>query len=289
MSLLTSHWTLDPFLAVTVLVAAWHEHGVRHLASRSRPARNAGRRRQSLLFYAGLTLLDLAVMSPIDYWSDQFFWVHQVQHLLLMFAAPVLIVAGAPWLPLAHGLPVRQRRRVGRALLLSGWSAPLRQVARTLTRPWVAVVVFNLDMVAWHLPVLFDLAYRNPFVHIWLMHGLFFVTGVAFWLQFTNSYPLRPRLTPIAQIGALFGTNVVMFVIAMTLGLLATTAWYPVYANLHTGLSAVGDQHLGAGILWVCGDFWALPAMHRAMRRFIDDDRGATWESRIDRLLQGAR
>ncbi len=289
MNLLTSHWTFDPFLVVTVVIAVWHERGVRHLAARSRPHRNSDRRRRSLLFYAGLATLDLAVMSPIDHWADVFFWVHQVQHLLLMFAAPVLIVAGAPWLPLTHGLPVRWRRRVGRALLIAPWSAPLRHVARILTLPWVAVVIFNLDMLAWHVPILFDLAYRNSFVHIWLMHGMFFATGVAFWLQFIPSYPLRPRLTPGQQMAALFGTNVVMFVIAMTLGMLATTSWYPVYNHLGGSLSAVGDQHLGAGILWVCGDFWCLPAMQRAMRRFIDDEHPGGLEARVDRLLQGVR
>ena len=47
----------------------------------------------------GLAVLLVAVMSPIDYWSDSYFWVHIVQHLMLMFAAPAPIVAGRPLAP----------------------------------------------------------------------------------------------------------------------------------------------------------------------------------------------
>lgn len=192
-------------------------------------------------------------------------------------------------MPLVHGLPVAWRRRLGRAVLLAGWSSPIRLAGRTLSRPWVAIVLFNLDMLAWHVPSLFDLAYRNRIVHIWLMHGTMFATGVFFWVQFLESYPLKPKLSPLARFAALFGTNVVMFLIAVTLGMIATTSWYPVYDHLRgVGLSALGDQHIGAGILWVCGDFWCLPAIHRTVRAFIDEDEAHSFDSALNRLLRGA-
>ncbi len=288
MRFLTTGWSYDPFLIYTAVIAVWHEIGIRHLAGRSRPIRNAARRRQSLLFYAGLVVLDLTVVSPIDYYSDLYFWVHMVQHLLLEFAAPVLIVVGAPWMPLVHGLPVQARRRLGRAVLLAGWSAPIRTIGRTLSRPWVAVVVFNVTMIIWHVPAAFDLAYRDQDVHIYLMHASLFATGVFFWVQFIGSYPLRPKLSPVAQFSALFATNVVMFVIAVDLGMLATTSTYSVYDHLPgVTLSALGDQHIAAGILWVCGDFWCIPAMYRAIRRLIDEDKAPTLDGVIDRLLRG--
>src|SRR6185437_11573844 len=107
MHYLTGNWSFDPFLIIALVVVAWHEIGLARLARRSRPERTMQRRLRSLWFYAGLAVLLISVESPLDYWSDSYFLVHMVQHLLLMFAAPVLIVAGAPWQPLLDGLPGR--------------------------------------------------------------------------------------------------------------------------------------------------------------------------------------
>src|SRR5215510_13688500 len=90
MSYLTDHWSFDPFLVVVAVLVIWHEIGLARLARRSRPERTRERRRRSLLFYAGLAVLLLTVASPIDYWADGYFFVHMLQHLLLMFAAPTL-------------------------------------------------------------------------------------------------------------------------------------------------------------------------------------------------------
>ncbi|MGA2520920.1 MAG: cytochrome c oxidase assembly protein, partial [Acidimicrobiales bacterium] len=217
MSYLTGHWSFDPFVVVVAVTVAAHEIGLARLRRRSTPARTRLRRRRSLAFYAGLALLLLAVVSPLDYYADDYFFVHMIEHILIAFYAPILIVVGAPWIPLAFALPVGLRRRLGRALLLGRWSGARRAVGRAILNPWTALVAFNASMVLWHLPVLFDLAQNNQAVHIWLMHGSFFVTGVLFWLQIIPSYPLRPRASLVWQGGAIVATNVAMFVLAMAM------------------------------------------------------------------------
>jgi putative membrane protein len=286
MSYVTAHWSLDPFVLVAAVLAVAHEIGLARLARRSRPGRTAERRRRSLLFYAGLGVLLIAVDSPVDYWAGDYFFVHMIQHLLLMFAAPTLIVAGAPWAPLLAALPAGLGRAAARGMLRGAWWRPARALARAALRPWAAVVIFNVVMLAWHVPVLFDLAERNQAVHIWLMHGSFFAAGVLFWLQFIGSPPFRIRMPPASQAVALLGTNVVMWILAMSMGILSSRPWYPVYDHVPgVTLPPFADQQIGAGILWVCGDFWAVPCMIKVFRRLIDEDGDVS--SALDRIVGG--
>ncbi len=284
MSYLTGHWSFDPFLVVVAAVVLAHEVGLARLRARSDPRRTRNRRWRSVIFYAGLLCLLVAVESPIDYWSDDYFFVHMIEHILISFYAPILIVAGAPWVPLLFALPVGVRRRMGRAVLLSRAARPLRTLGRLVRNPWTALIVFNAVMVLWHLPALFDFAENNQLAHIWLMHGSFLAVGVLFWLQIIPSHPMRPRASFVWQGGAIIATNIVMFVLAMSLSIFTTSSWYSVYAHVPgVTLSPIADQQIGAAILWVCGDFWAVPALIVVFRRAMVEDGG--FSNVLERLV----
>ncbi|HUK71390.1 MAG TPA: cytochrome c oxidase assembly protein [Streptosporangiaceae bacterium] len=275
MNYVTSNWSYDPFLIVALVIVAWHEIGLRRLARRSRPERTRQRRLRSLWFYGGLTVLLVSVESPIDYWADDYFFVHMIQHLLLMFAAPTLIVAGAPWQPLLDALPARFRRSATRSALAGGWSRPLCAVREAVGGPWAAIIAFNVVMVAWHIPSLFDLAERNQDVHIWLMHGSFFAVGIWFWIQFIPSPPLHRRMPLLSRLGALVVTNVVMWFLAMSLSIFTQSSWYSGYSHVPgVTLPPFADQQIGAAILWVCGDLWCFPAVAFIILRLAADDGG---------------
>ncbi len=284
MSLVLDHWSYDPFLIVALAILAWHQVGLRRLIRRSRPDRVGQLRRHAIWFYAGIGVLLVAVESPIDYWADDYFFMHMIQHLLLLFAAPSLIVASAPWQPLLLGAPLRWRRRCLRAILHAGWARPLRAAGRALVRPLVAVAAFNIVMIGWQIPALFDLAERNQMIHIWLMHGSMFAVGVLFWLQIIPSPPLRTRITLAGQAGALMSTNILMWILAMTMSLFSQHSWYSVYDHIHGAiLSPFADQQIGAGILWVCGDLWAIPALFFVVRRLVAQEGDV--ESAIQSIL----
>jgi cytochrome c oxidase assembly factor CtaG/cytochrome oxidase Cu insertion factor (SCO1/SenC/PrrC family) len=286
MNYLLTNWSFDPFLVVAAGVAAWHEAGLWKLARRSRPERTRQRRLRSACFYAGLAVLLMAIESPVDYWAADYFFVHMIQHLLLMFAAPTLIVAGAPWQPLLAALPARLGRAATRGVLAGDWSRPLRAASGFLLRPWVSVVLFNAVMIAWHVPALFDWGESNQAVHIWLLHGSFLAAGLLFWLQYIPSPPFRRRMPLTSRAAALFGTNVVMIMLAMALSIFSRTSVYPVYSHLPgVTLPPFADQQIGASILWVCGDFWALPTMIVVIRQIAAGEGGlsATLDGRLRR------
>ena len=131
MNYIVDHWSFDPFVVLGAITVALHELGLWRLARRSSPAHPRARRRRALVFYGGLAMLLFAVSSPIDYWSYDYFFVHIVEHILIMFFAPILVVGGAPWIPLLHALPVSWRRRLGRAFTFDRRLRPLRR-----SRPW---------------------------------------------------------------------------------------------------------------------------------------------------------
>jgi len=284
MSYIVDHWSFDPFLIIALVLVVWHEIGLSLLAARSQPEQTRHRRRQSLWFYAGLIVLLLAVESPIEYWARDYFFVHMIQHLLLMFAAPTLVVVGAPWQPLAAVLPSRPDGTATSGVGVAGWARPVRAAGAYLLRPWVAVALFSVAMIFWHLPGPYDLADRNQLVQIWLMHGSFCIVGVLFWLQFLPSPPFRIRMTPVAQAAALILTNCVMWALAMAMGFLTSTSWYSVYNHIPgVTLPPFADQQIGAGILWICGDFWAIPTMIFVIRRMMAAE--GSVGAAVDRLL----
>jgi putative membrane protein len=287
MSYVTDHWSFGPILILAVVVAAWHEVGLRRLARRSRPERTRERRLRSVWFYAGLVILLIAVESPIDYWAYDYFFVHMIQHLLLMFGAPTLVVAGAPWQPLLAALPGRSGQGVTPGEPAGRWregARPVRALGGLALRPWVSIGLFNFAMVFWHLPGPLDLAESNRAVHIWLMQGSFFVTGVLFWLQFIPSPPFLRKMPLISRAAALIVTNVIMIGVAVSLSFLVSGSVYSVYDHIPgVTLPPLADQQLGAAILWVCGDLWAIPTLIVVIRQMLETE--GSMSSALDRIL----
>ncbi len=295
MSYFTANWGYPWAAVLTLLVLALHEKGLRSLNRRSTRAHAVRRRRRLWLSYAGLVLLALSIVSPLQFWAMEYFWVHMLQHVFVMLGAPALYVAGAPMVPLLHSVPVRLRRRILRSIFIRPTRHPMRKACAFLLSPAVGIIFFNAVMVLWMLPSLFNPIMTRPDLHVSLMLTTFFLSGLLFWLQFIPSAPLRPKLSPFAQAGSLLVTNLIMTIIAISLSFFTAVPSYAfgaVMENMATmtmpiiSLNRFADQQIGAAILWVCGDFWCFPALYIAFRRSMTDTEGSEI---VDRFLRGHR
>ena len=120
--------------------------------------------------------------------------------------------------------------------------------------PVPAFLLFNATLIAWHIPAAYNATLRSWAVHD-LEHAMFFFTGLLFWARVIDPGPLRPRLVWPARIAFAVGAMVVGWVLAITL-VLVPHPLYPFYAALaHRpgGITALTDQQLAAGMMWVPG------------------------------------
>jgi cytochrome c oxidase assembly factor CtaG len=254
-------WDVTPLGVVAVAVGVAHEIGVRRLAQRQSEAHRRQTRRRSLEFYAGLVVLIVVASGPLERWSVSWLTVHMVIHVVEMFYLPPLLIVAGPWVPLLFALPVTGRRRLLRAYYRANSLAWVRGIASFLRNPILAIVLFNGVMVFWHVPVIFNWASWHDWPLTWLMAPSFVVTGLLFWRVILPSRPSPARGSARVQFGAIVVTGLEMLVLAMALSIFTRAPWYSVIVALHGHAAALRDQRLAAGILWICGDFWAIPAL----------------------------
>jgi putative membrane protein len=246
-----AHWSIDPplgYLAVAYVVIS----AVLYLLGGRRSGGTPLRREplRALSFFSGLAVIVLALNSSIDYYADSLFWVHMVQHILLLTVAPPLILLGHPWPRMWRALPLRTRTVVGRTVAGSRITAPLRAMAR----PLPAWVLFNVTVVAWHIPAAYNATLTSNLIHQ-TEHAMFFFFGLLFWARVVDPGPLRPRLTWPTRMIYVASAMVVGWVLAIAL-VVVQHPLYPHYADLTYrpgGISALGDQQVAGGVMWVLG------------------------------------
>lgn len=187
---------------------------------------------------AGLALIYVAEGTPLHILSEQYlFSAHMVQHLLLTMVMAPLVLLGTPdWLV---RLPLRLR--------------PVTVAARWLTRPVLALVLFNLVYSIWHLPVLYNTALVYHWFHM-VQHALLVPAALLMWWPLLSPAPELPRLPEPAQLLYIFLVGVSQMA-AFGAVTFAEHVLYGEYAQAPRvwGLSAAADQQLAGAIMKVGG------------------------------------
>jgi putative membrane protein len=193
---------------------------------------------RALLFAAGIALLVLPLVSPLDHVGDEeLLSAHMLQHVLIGDAAAALLVVAVRG-PLVFFLLPPQVLRPLAAF------RPLRAGLSVLLRPLVSLGLWAVALAAWHVPAAYDYAAAHPLVHD-LEHLSFVVAGTLAWTQLVDP----------ARHGRLRRPQRVFFALAMLaisqplvdVLLFTTGPVYPRYVGAH-GLSALTDQRL-AGVV----------------------------------------
>jgi putative membrane protein len=240
---LLSPWTAEPLvMALAAVAVVCFVQGFLRLRRRGR--RDHAPWTRALLFAAGLAVLVLPLVSPLDELGDRYLLsAHMLQHVLIADAAPALILVALRGPLLYFAVPQPALRAFGHA-------ERLRRGVAWLLRPWVALAVWAVAFGAWHVPAAYDYAASHQTVHE-LEHASFLVAGFLVWTLLVD--PARTgRLSAgrrLALAGALLGLGTV---IADVL-LFSPSALYPAYAgqaDRFFGLSPLRDQQL-AGLVMI--------------------------------------
>jgi cytochrome c oxidase assembly factor CtaG len=209
---------------------------------------------RGIFFICALVVFLLAASAPIDTLAGKLFWVHMVQHLLLLIVMAPLLVASAPIFPLWLGLP-QGVRRIIKASVKPRARLVIYRIGRWLRQPAIATGLMIVGIWVWHWPPLYDLALSNDLIHDWCEHLTFQLVSLLFWTQIIPSYPLRPRLSYLGRIGLLGIAIAQNVVLAAVLGFAPAPLYLPyIHVTIAGSLSTLQDQQFGAGIMWTFGD-----------------------------------
>ncbi len=204
-------------------------------------------------YWAGLLLLFLALVSPIEVLSGQLFLMHMIQHLLIaMFAPPLLLIAD-PMPIIMWGLPVGLRKQIGATLFAK--NAPARPFLQAITKPIVAWGLFFMFLWGWHDGNMYNLTLRSAWVHD-LEHVTFFYTAMLLWWHITGAGPvLHKRFSYPGRIAFTLGCIPANMIAGVAIAL-AETVIYTYYETVPFrtwGISVLEDQRIGGAIMWVPG------------------------------------
>lgn len=240
-----TQWNPAPAILICLLtLSSLYALGIARLWRGTRVGRGVATGRAAL-FAAGMLSLIVALVSPIDVISDELGSVHMVQHMILMVIAAPLVVLGGPGPVMAWALPESLRSGLlSTARPLTEWSS------RMLVQPALAWFAYALILWVWHIPLLYQAALRNRFIHD-AQHLMFFAAACLFW---------RSVLGPVGRLSWRFGPGLLYLFAASlhatVLGVLmalSPVAWYPDYQGRTQvwSLSALEDQQLAGVIMWM--------------------------------------
>lgn len=245
-------WVWVPHPEVWLLVAGLgggYGWALRTLGPRmSPPGGAAATRGQKGAFFFGLAALWIGADWPMHELSEGFLYsAHMIQHMLFTFVAPPLLLLGAPkWMLRLILSPPR-----------------LMAAVQKLSRPFIALLLFNGLIALTHWPALVNASLRSEPMHL-AVHATLFGAALLMWTPVVGPLPELSRLSDPAKLLYLFGQSILPTVPASFL----TFAQRPIYSFYETvprlwGLPVLTDQLIAGLIMKIGGGLllWSIMAV----------------------------
>ena len=191
-------------------------------------------------FITAIALSAIVLLTPFDTVArTQLFAAHMLQAVVLTtLCAPLLLSACPDWL-----LQPVMRQPV------------IRVMFQALTQPLVASIIFNLNFLAWHAPVIFNAAQGNITLYQIEMLSFLFTAVLNWWPLIGPLRELRRLSYPLQMLYAFLDgqpVDILAFLLVFT-----GTVFYRHYVIppwfTQVGLSAVADQTIAGAFLLVPG------------------------------------
>lgn len=199
---------------------------------RGRNRQNIATGWQKAAMVAALVLMIIIKGTPVQILGHNYlFSVHMVQMAVLYLMIAPLIILSVPEEQWKNWLSVKSF---------------LTRVFHFLTKPLIALLVFNTVFSLYHIPLVFDAAVSNPFIH-YGYHALLLLTAFTMWWPVLCPVKELDSLSDIKKIGYIFANGVLMTP-ACALIMFADFQLYETYRNvpqLFASMPPKEDQHVG--------------------------------------------
>jgi putative membrane protein len=206
-----ANWSPFYLVSLVVLLAVYYL-----LAYKFYPRFKGGKPgdiKQTTFFTMGIVLLYVVKGSPLDLLGHITFYAHMIQMAVLYLVIPPLLILGVPvWL--------------WRAIL----SKPVvNHLFTLLTKPLIALILFNGLFSLYHIPLIFDVIKTNMWLHAGYT-SMLFIFALLMWWPLLNILPERQSLTGLKKIGYIFADGVLLTP-ACALIIFADTPMYATFSD----------------------------------------------------------
>lgn len=244
-----------------------------------------------IVFFTGLSLLGLALVSPLHAFASRYFSLRALQHLLLIAWAPSLILSSNPWPVFRLAMPAWSS---GALSSESSAHRRLKQGWRSISQPGIVWLLFAAVFWLWYDPLMHQATLSYPWVRTIEVLTLFFAAGL-YWWHITGAMPrVHPPMPWLLRILYTF-VGVVTIKLVGLIVMFAEQRYYFYPNPFQLGGLHLDDQRLGGMVFWVIGGTVFLTTAVLLTRRWLGQEEvkpnlpESTWATDEAMLAPGLR